>query len=188
MKNYHEYLSGIKLPSYILFKNLHFEHDFDIDASIARGEIVANDLSYDELYSKIPRPQFPTDEYKVSLLDEKYGQISESELEYDDTVFDIAEGDPNDYEIFGESFTIIFFAPPEEDSIVDFLVNQYQKNRDLVDIYMNYIDRLHIFPFYSLEETSDNFIENLGNRFQEKVRSLPQPPGQDEWDELKEYL
>ena len=188
MKNFSEYLSGIKLPSYILFKNLRFEHDFDIDASIARGEIVATDTSYDELYSKMPRPSFPTDEYKISLLDEKYGQIDEIDLEYDDTVYDIAEGEPNDYEIFGESYTIVFLCPPDEDFIVEYLVQQYQHTRDLVDIYMNYIDRLHIFPFYSLEVNTDSFVENLSENFQQKVRNLQNPPGKDEWEELKDYL
>ena len=154
MKNYNEYLSGIKLPSYILFKNLRFEHDFDIDASIARGEIITSNASYDELYLKVPKPVFPEDEYKLSLLDEKYGQVTENELEFDDTVFDIAEGEPSDYEIFGESYSIIFFCPPQEDYVIQYLTEQYQQNRDLVEIYMNCIDRLHIFPFYSLEFSS----------------------------------
>lgn len=188
MKNFSEYLSGTKLPRYILFRNLSFEHEFDIDASIAKGEIVASDSSYDDLCSNVPKPVFPSDEYKISLLDEKYGQITENELEYDDTVYDLAEGEPNDYEIFGESYTIIFFCPPEQDVIVDYLLKQYQKDRDLVDIYVNCIDRLHIFPFYSLEVTSDNFIDALGEKFQQKIRAIPEPPGQDEWDELKEYL
>ena len=188
MKNFEQYLAGIKLPAYILFKNLKFEHDFDIDASIARGEIIETRDTYYELKEKIPKPKFPEDEYKVSLLDSKYGQINENELEYDDTIFDICEGEPSDFEIFGESYTIVLVCPPDESIILKYLVEQYKKERDLLNIWISYLDRLHIFPFYSLEITSDNFTENLSEDFQNKVKQLPLPPTEEEWDELKEYL
>ena len=188
MKKAEEYLSGIKLPVYVLFRNLRFEHDFDIDSPVARGELVSHHESFDKLKSMIPRPNFPDDEYKISLLDSKYGQITENELEYDDTVFDIAEGGPSDYEIFGESYTIVYFCQPDEEFLVQFLMDIYKKERDLLNIWINYFDRMHIYPFYSLEVTSDNFIESLDEQFRSAVNKLPQPPSTEEWDELNEYL
>ncbi len=176
------------MPCFVLFKNLRFEHDYDIDASIARGEIIDSDTSCEKLRSAIPRPQFPDDEYKISLLDSKYGHISEDELEFDDTLFDITEGEPDDYEIFGESYTLVFICPPDEEFILKYLSNQYRKEKDLVNIWISYIDRLHIFPFYSLEVTSDKFLENISENFQSIVKELPEPPTKEEWDELIDYL
>ncbi len=188
MKNFDEYLSGLKLPSFVLIKNLKFEHDYDIDAAIARGEVINYNLSFDALRSEIPKPRFPDDDYKTSLLDSKYGQVSEDELEYDDTIFDITEGEPNDYEIFGESYTIVFLSPPEKDNLLKYLRDRYSKERDLVNIWTSYIDRIHIYPFYSLDVTSDQFIEEISEDFQSLVRKLPKPPDEEEWDELNDYL
>jgi hypothetical protein len=188
MKNPDDFFSKLELPVFILFRNLRFEHDFDIDAPIARGEIIASGSIYEELHKKLSKPAFPVDEYKQSLLDTKYGNIAESELEYDDTIFDITEANPSDYEIFGESFTIVFFCPSDKNKIVKFLVNDFIKHRNLIDIWSKYIDRIRVFPFYSLEASSDDFYDEVTADFEETVSALEQPPSTEDWDELDDYL
>ncbi len=188
MKSYEEYISGLKLPVYILIKNLRFEHDFDIDAPIARGEIIRSGATYQELLNTLPKPEFPVDDYKLSLLDSKYGNIAQDELEFDDSVFDIAEGDPSDFDIFSESYTIVFICPADEEFIVRFLLNEYNREHDLVNIWINCLDRIHIYPFFSLEVTSETLIDNLADKFKSGVKLLPQPPSAEEWEELKDYL
>jgi hypothetical protein len=188
MKDFNEYISKLKLPAYILFKNLRFEHDFDLDAPVSRGEIIANGSFYNPLREKLSRPVLPQDDYKQSLLDSKYGQIAENQLEYDDSIYDITEADPNDYEIFGKSFTIVFFCPPDEDLIVQYLTDQYKKDRNLIGIWSNYIDRLHIFPFYSLDISSDDFYENITDKFERALNEMPQPPTKQDWEELDDFL
>jgi hypothetical protein len=188
MKNYDGFFSKLKLPVYILFKNLRFEHDFDFDAPVSRGEIIATGESYDELRKKLAKPVAPVDEYKLSLLDAKYGIIKESELEFDDTIFDITEANPSDYEIFGESFTIVFFCPPDKNQIVKYIVDDYNANRSLVDTWSKCIDRLRIFPFYSLEITSDDFHDEIAADFESSVNSLAKPPAPEDWDALNDYL
>lgn len=188
MKNYKDRIAGLEFPVFVLFKNLKFEHDFDFDASVSRGEIIYSDKSYQAVKNKLPKPQIPEDEYKQSLLDSKYGRIDENELFFDDTVFDITEGEPCDYEIFGESYTIVWFSPPEEDQIIRYLIDEYRKYKNLVTVWSQYIDRMHLFPFDSLEISSNDFFENITSGFEEGVKSLPQPPSEQEWMELEEYL
>jgi hypothetical protein len=188
MKNYKDQLSSLKLPVFILFKNLKFEHDFDLDSPVSRGEIVFSGKTYLPTRDRMPMPCMPDDEYKMSLLDSKYGHITENELTFDDSVFDITEGEPCDYEIFGESYTIAWFCPPDENAIINYLLDEYRKNNDLVAIWSQHIDRLHLYPFDSLEISSVDFYDKVNSRIETELKSLPQPPTAQEWMDLSDYM
>ena len=188
MKNYKDQLSSIKLPVFILFKNLKFEHDFDLDSPVSRGEIVFSGKNYLPIRDRLPKPCMFEDEYKQSLLDSKYGHITENELAFDDSVFDITEGEPCDYEIFGESYTIVWFCPPDENVIINYLLNEYRKNKNLVAIWSQHIDRLHLYPFDSIDISSDDFYDRINSRIEKELRALPQPPSDQEWIDLSEYI
>jgi hypothetical protein len=187
-KRYSEALESIKKPCFVLIKNLDFEHPEDLDSPVSRGEIIGYSTDYEELRKKIPDPILPEDDYKLSLFEKKFGDMQQSVARFDDSPLDISEGEPNDYEIFGESYTILWICDLEEDSIADFLVQQYLKNRDLISIWEFYIDRMHIYPPYSLEQTSVEYYENLCNEFEERVSSSKSPPSENEWNELNDYL
>ncbi len=187
-KRYSEYIGSKKVPGFILIKNLMFEHQNDLDAPITRGELIGYDSHFGELKKIIPYPSVPEDDYKLSLFDKKFGELRGAKAEFDDSPFDIHEGDPTDYEIFGESYTISWICPPDPEKVSDYLVKRYGEKRNLIIIWDNYIDRMHVFPFYSLETTSDEFYENVCDLFEEKVNEISQPPSEKEWDELNEYL
>jgi hypothetical protein len=186
--HYSEFLESVNLPAFILVKNLWFEHENDFDAPISRGEIIRQSKEFSELKKIIPQPDLPEDDYKQSLFEKKLGELKISNAVFDDSPYDIAEGDPTDYEIFGQSYTILWMCSPDIDELTDFLVERYNQNRDLIFIWENYIDRMHIFPFYSLEMTSDDFYEEICNAFEDKVNNLKNSPSQKEWDELNDYL
>ncbi len=185
---YSDYLRSITIPKFILIKNLWFEHINDLDAPITRGEIIKYAEDFDEVKMAIPHPALPEDDYKQSLFEKKLGELKKSLAVFDDSPYDISEGDPADYEIFGESYTVIWVCPPDVEEIVDYLVEKYAELRDLVAIWEYYIDRMHIYPFYSLETTSDDFYDNVCDLFEKKVNKLEEPPGDKEWDELNDYL
>jgi len=187
-KRYSGILESAEKPCFLLIKNLDFEHPEDLDSPISRGEIIAHSNKYDDLRRMIPDPKLPEDDYKLSLFEKKFGEANVAVAQFDDSPLDISEGDPNDYEIFGESYTILWLCDHSEDSIADYLVDQYLKTRDLISIWEYYIDRLHIFPSYSLEETSVDYYENLCNEFEEKVSSCKNPPTDREWNDLNDYL
>jgi hypothetical protein len=187
-KRYSEILESIEKPCFLLIKNLDFEHPEDLDSPISRGEIIAHSKNYDDLRNRIPDPKLPEDDYKLSLFEEKFGEANPAVARFDDSPLDITEGEPNDYEIFGESYTILWLYHYHEDSIADYLVEQYLKSKDLISIWEFYIDRLHIYPSYSLEQTSLDFYEDLCTIFEKKVSSCPNPPSDKEWDELNDYL
>lgn len=183
-----EFLDSLDKPCFLLIKNLDFEHPSDLDSPISRGEILAHSTIFDELKKMIPSPQLPGDDYKLSLFEKKFGEIRISVSQYDDSPWDISEGDPSDYEIFGESYTIIWISEQGEDEIADYLVEQYLKIKDLISIWEFYIDRMHIYPYYSLELTSEDFYENICNTFENRVNECGDPPSDEEWDSLNDYL
>lgn len=182
------FLDSLEKPCFLLIKNLDFEHPSDLDSPISRGEIQAHSTNFNELKKMIPAPQLPEEDYKLSLFEKKFGEIKISVAQYDDSPWDISEGDPNDYEIFGESYTIIWICEQNEDEIADFLVEQYLKLKDLISIWEFYIDRMHVYPYYSLEQTSEDFYENIGNSFENRVNECKNPPSDEEWDSLNDYL
>ncbi|MBS0001298.1 MAG: hypothetical protein KFF73_20100 [Cyclobacteriaceae bacterium] len=187
-KRYSEFLESVEKPCFILVKNLDFEHPSDLDSPISRGEIVGHSNNFEDLRNLIPSPGLPEDEYKLSLFEKKFGEIKSSVAQYDDSPWDISEGDPNDYEIFNESYTIIWICEQDEDSITDYLVRKYSEIKDLISIWELYLDRMHIFPYYSLDQTSEDFYEKICNFFEEKVNGHDDPPSEKEWDELNDYL
>ena len=188
MEKYAGKLNSIDLPEFILIKNLEFEHPEDLDAPISRGEILANATDFETLKVNIPAPKIPEEDYKLSLYEEKYGDPAIIKPEFDDSPMDISVGDPCDYEIFGMSYTIVWFVEPNEDRIVELLIEAYLSSRNLIFIYDNFIDRMHIYPFYSLEIISDDFYDNVCNKFENAAKGLKNPPSQQEWDDLYEYL
>ena len=187
-KKYSEYLESVELPRFLLVKNLGFAHENDLDAPISRGELIDHSNNFNDLKKLIPFPKLPSDDYKLSLFEKKFGEIKANNAQFDDSPLDITDGEPNDYEIFGESYSIVWVCGNNVDSIANFLVNQYEKYKDLVLIWELFIDRIHIFPFYSLEETSDDYYENVCNSFEEKVQKIKNPPTEIEWEQLNDYL
>ncbi|MBD3273123.1 hypothetical protein GF385_02115 [Candidatus Dependentiae bacterium] len=187
-RRYSEYIGSKRIPGFILTKNLMFEHQQNLDASITRGELIGYSSHFDELKKAIPYPGVPEDDYKLSLFDKKFGALKGSKAEFDDSPLDIHEGDPSDYEIFGESYTISWICLPDPGEVSEYLVERYKEKRDLIEIWDNYIDRMHVFPFYSLETSSDQFYENVCDLFEGKVNDISQPPSEKEWDILNDYL
>ena len=187
-KRYSAFLESVEKPCFILVKNLDFEHPSDLDSPISRGEIITHSENFEILKKKIPIPQLPEDDYKLSLFEKKFGELKVSVARYDDSPWDISEGDPNDYEIFNESYTIIWVCGQDEEEVTAYLVHQYMKLKDLISIWELYLDRMHIYPYYSLEQTSEDFYENICNLFEEKVNECDDPPAEAEWDELNDYL
>jgi hypothetical protein len=178
----------VEKPCFLLIKNLDFEHPSDLDSPVSRGELLGHSTSFDELKKKIPAPQLPDEDYKLSLFEKKFGETKISLAQFDDSPWDIADGEPNDYEIFGESYTIIWVCNPNEDGIAEYLVEQYLMSRDLITIWELYIDRMHIHPYYSLDQTSEDYYENICNAFEYNVNKCKNPPSEEEWDSLNEYL
>ena len=187
-KRISEFLESIEKPCFLLVKNLDFEHPSDLDSPISRGEILSHSSNFDELKKMIPAPQLPEDEYKLSLFEKKFGEAKISLAQFDDSPWDISEGDPNDYEIFGESYTIIWICDPGETGIADYLAEQYLKLKDLISIWELYIDRMHFYPYYSLDQSSEDYYETVCNAFESCVNECQDPPSELEWDSLNEYL
>ncbi len=187
-KKYSEYLESVELPRFLLVKNLEFDHENDLDAPISRGEIIDHSNNYDDLKKQIPLPMIPEDDYKLSLFEKKFGELNASIVQFDDSPLDISEGEPNDYEIFGASYSILWICENEADLIIEYLLKQYEKYRELIIIWEFFIDRIHVYPFYSLDEPSDDFYENVCKLFEERVQKLKNPPTEIEWNELNDYL
>jgi len=187
-KRISEFLESLEKPCFLLIKNLDFEHPSDLDSPISRGEILGHSSNFDELKKMIPAPTLPEDEYKLSLFEKKFGEIKAKVGQFDDSPWDISEGEPSDYEIFGESYTIIWICDQGEDGIADHLVGQYLKLKDLISIWELYIDRMHIYPYYSLEQTSEDYYESVCNAFESSVNECKNPPSEEEWDSLNDYL
>ena len=182
------FLESVEKPCFLLIKNLDFEHPSDLDSPISRGEIVAQSSNFKDLKKMIPPPRLPEDDYKLSLFEKKFGEVKASVAQFDDSPWDISEGDPNDYEIFGESYTIIWLCDLNEDGITGYLVEQYLKLKDLISMWELYFDRMHIFPYYSLEQTSEDYYESICNAFESSVNECKDPPSENEWDSLNDYL
>lgn len=182
------FLESIEKPCFLLIKNLDFEHPSDMDSPISRGEIVGHSTSFEVLKKMIPAPDLPEDDYKLSLFEKKFGELKASVAQFDDSPWDISEGEPSDYEIFGESYTIIWIYDLNEDGIVDYLVSRYLNLKDLISIWELYIDRMHVIPYYSLEQTSEDYYESVCNAFESSVNECKHPPTEEEWDSLNDYL
>jgi hypothetical protein len=185
---YSAFLESLGKPCFVLIKNLDFDHPSDLDSPISRGEIIERAENFEDLKKQIPLPELPENDYKLSLFEKKFGELKASAAQYDDSPLDISEGDPNDYEIFNESYTIIWICGPDVEAVSDYLVEQYLNIRDLISIWELYIDRMHIYPYYSLEQTTEDFYENVCNTFEDKVNECSNPPTEREWEELNDYL
>jgi hypothetical protein len=106
--------------------------------------------------------------------------------------------DINDKVVFGESYTIIWACPNNEDKVVDYLINivkqqrEERKNNDydwaapLWEIHEEYCDL--IFITESNEDWSYGFVSNVSSKFDKAVDQLPNGPSKDDWDEVDERI
>lgn len=197
-------ISALKLPQFILFKNLILKEDsmeFNI-TNIKSGEIVAIASTPQETRLKIPNPAYPTTASKIELFEGKYGDREDVDYGFNDSPYALLDVEPEDiestldFDIFDESYTILWVCPENEKEVVNTLIEHTIKfakknNRSIGDsigiIWGEYID--------SISMSSDNpdfdtpeFVSNIKQKYEELLSKLPDAPTKEDWDYLDEML
>ncbi len=194
-------LETFNSPRFVLFKNLKFKEDsllLDIH-EIKQGEIVYVGDTYTEVSKYIPKSIYPTDVEKQQLFEDKYGDRDDVDFSFNVSPYAIVDIDPEDvermpdFDIFGESYTVLWVCPADVEVIVKSLINHIKRQAkqnstiggELYTIWVDYIDNISINSHQD-QIAAVELITQVKKVFEKEVNLLPNIPTQNDWDFIEE--
>jgi len=195
-------LNKQNLPIFVLFKNLQFNEgaiSIDID-QIKSGEIKACAPYESELEKYIPPSVYPKSPDKQQKFTDKYGDREDVDSSFNTSPFAMIDIDPEDlesttdFDIFGESYTILWVCSNNVDETVNTLIQHTIKLADsrqstigdqITNIWIYYIDCISINSDDKDFDSLDfDFI--VKEEYKNQISKLPNAPTQADWDYLDE--
>jgi hypothetical protein len=128
------------LPAFLLLKNMHEDWPgiVGLDAACLDGEVLWITDSFEEAHELVPAPTVPTDPEKLALLQDRFGvdhcydpETGEWTEHLPHLAFDtdpdhnglrLLDDVPRDFDIFGESYTVVWVCPADVQAVVDRLM------------------------------------------------------------------
>jgi hypothetical protein len=194
-------LQNQNLPKFVLFKNLKFkDHELEFNTCfIERAEIIAVSDYPNEARKSIPQAKLPRMKSKLELFNHKDEDIedyvfNDSPYALDADSMDI-ENTP-DFDIFGESYTLLWICPIDDKRIITTLINHtlnYVKDNNLRVsdsigyIWDEYIDSISVATEDLSFDTSE-FVFNIKQEYEAQLLRLLDAPTQKDLDYLDEML
>ncbi|VAW49380.1 hypothetical protein MNBD_GAMMA03-2025 [hydrothermal vent metagenome] len=194
-------LQNQNLPKFILFKNLKFKKD-ELEFNtcfIESAEIIAITDYPKEARKSIPHAKLPQSKSKLELFNHKGEDIEDYVFNDSPYALDVDSDDIEnipDYEIFGESYTLLWVCPIDDRKIIKTLINhtiKYAKDNDLKVsdatgyIWDEYIDSISIATDDLMFDTA-GFVFNIKQEYEAQISKILDGLIQEDWDSLDEML
>jgi hypothetical protein len=190
-----QYLADKQLPGYALLKNAvtQFVPEKGYQISGFDEAHWSNDM--EELVTKIPKPVLQNTREAKEYSGYRF---SPEELKAEDFHFDTMPSallnEANDMTVFGESYTILWVAEPEEEwlqaSIIQLFNARTQEKigeSDILEVWDKTINRI-FFRTRGDEEVSLVLIfDDLISSVVDAINALPNGPDEATWDALNEF-
>lgn len=194
-----------RLPVFVLFKDLVLSDPYSFDSEITSCTWARAGDDLERLQHQIPLPTIPDDPGRRRMLaeaerfedyvDPDTGVIDQEGISFDDTLRQLTEP-PTDLAIFGESYTVVWLCPPDLDRVTAAVMDHIERRTKggtkeidaflLLEVWRDYLDRHHVAAPLS-EEARERWLE-LNGEVEHRIRSLPNAPSEEAWDELERYL
>jgi hypothetical protein len=163
-------LDESNLPRLYLIDKYRQEDVWEIDSSFS-GNILASGHDYDELFEIVAK-----------------GDNDHYNYEDDETIPPLLH-----LQLADSPFYIVWMIGADIEKAVNYVVDKLPKedpinSYHLLDCYRNYMERVHLVPDGSARQFDGDVYNIIIERFDEKVKLLPNAPETGEWDELDEEI
>jgi hypothetical protein len=159
-----------ELPKLYLIEQYRQEDVWEIDSSFS-GKILGSGHDFDQLFQQVAKGD--NDHY------------NEEDEETIPPLFHLQLADSPYY--------IVWMIGPDQEQAVDYVIDQLPRDKPiqvghLLNCYRNFLERLHLVPAGSANKWEGDPYNMLIERFDEKVKLLPNAPDPGVWDELDEEI
>ncbi|XOV92215.1 MAG: hypothetical protein ACFHWX_18650 [Bacteroidota bacterium] len=159
-----------ELPKLYLIEKYRQDEPWEYDSKFS-GKILASGHDYEELFRIVAKED--NDHYNYED-DETMPALTHLQLE-------------------DSPFYIVWMIPADIEKAVDYVIDKLPKQgvisaMHLADCYHNYMERLHLVPEGSARQFDEDVYNMIIERFDEKVKGLPNAPDESTWDELDEEI
>lgn len=190
-----QYLADKQLPGYALLKNAVTQFVPEKGYQISGFDEAHWSNGIEELENKIPQPVLQNTREAKEYSGYRF---SPEELKTEDFHFDTMPSallnEANDMTVFGESYTILWIAEPEEDWLQSEIIQLFNAKTqekigesDILEIWDKTINRI-FFRTNGDEEVSLVLIfDDLISSVVEAINALPNGPDEATWDALNEF-
>lgn len=190
-----QYLADKELPGYAMLKNAVTQFVPEKGYQISGFDEAHWSKSMEELLLKIPKPLLQNSREAKEYSGYRF---SPEELKAQDFQFDTMPSallnEANDMTVFGESYTILWVAEPEEEWLQKTVIDLFNKRTqekieatDILEIWEKTINRI-FFRTNGDEELSLAMIfDDLIQSLIDAINALPNGPDEETWNALNEY-
>ena len=159
-----------ELPKLYLIEKYRQDDPWDIDSSFL-GKILASGHDYDELFEIVSKGD---NDYYNYEDDETMPALTHLQLE-------------------DSPFYLVWMIPADIEKAVEYVIDKLPKEDQiqcghLLDCYRNFMERIHLVPVGSARQFDEDVYNMIIERFDEKVKELPNAPDESIWDELDEEI
>lgn len=190
-----QYLADKQLPGYALLKNAVTQFVPEKGYQISGFDEAYWSKNMEDLMTKIPKPILQNTREAREYSGYRF---SPEELKTQDFHFDTMPSallnEANDMTVFGESYTILWVAEPEEEWLQKTIVelfnartNEKIVETDILAIWENTINRIFFRTNGEQEMSLVLIFDDLISSVVDAINALPNGPEEATWDALNEY-
>ncbi len=189
------YLADKQLPGYALLKNAVTQFVPEKGYQISGFDEAFWSLNMEELLAKIPKPELQNTREAKEYSGYRFSaeELSAQDFHFD-TMPSALLNEANDKTVFGESYTILWVAEPEEEwlqkTIIEIFNSRTQQQieaSDILAVWEKTINRI-FFRTNGDEELSMALIfDDLIQSLIDAINALPNGPNEETWNALNEF-
>lgn len=192
-----EFLKDKDLPGWLLIHNARLE-------MISDGSLMVSDASqlywshnFDELQKQIPSAKVMATPEAKELASYRFSddELKNGTFQFNNFPMALAD-EGNDFDIFGECYTIFWVCEPELEKVCELLMKTFSNKcsgkvlpEHIRWFWNDYLDRIYFRtsgeadPF-QLATLQDDIITNIIDA----INALPEPPEEEAWNVLNEWF
>lgn len=187
-----QYLADKQLPGYALVKNAVTQFVPGKGYQMTSFEEAHWSMNMEDLLLKVPKPVLQNSREAKEYAGYRF---SPEEIKAQDYQFDTMPSallnEANDATVFGESYSILWVAEPEDEWLQKVIIERLNEQSSdsisgeaILSVWENTIDRIFFRTKDEQEEPLALLFDELINNLIEAINQLPNAPEQSAWDVL----
>lgn len=187
-----EFLNDKALPGFALLKNARTSLVAGLGYQVSSFDEAHWSGDFDSLLQKIPKPELRSTKEAIELAGWRF---SEDEIQNKQFAFNTYPNglvsEANDFDLFGESYTIFWVALPEEEWLVETVLKMFDSSKKidgqaLKQVWEHTIDRIFFRRTEEMDVELSFFFEEVVSVIVEKINALPNAPDEHDWEALND--